>query len=418
MSSGGGEFARGWPVLAAAFLGIAVGVSSLYFYSLGIFIKPMAAELGWSRGQASLGALVGTAGAALAAIPVGRLVDRFGGRNVGLVSLTLLALGFLAVGTWTAGLASFLLLTFLVSLTTAGSSPIAFTRLVVTAFHRYRGLALGIVLAGTGMGAILVPALLTPYVAEHGWRSGFRALALVVVIAIPLVALLFARCGNERRTTPTDEIALRDLSREPAFGLLVGTFLVAAIAVLGTVVQFVPMLSDWGLTPQAAGGTAALIGVAAIAGRLIAGLLIDRFPAYAVTMLLFVCAAVGLLVLAGGGLRFAGAGAVVTGLAIGAEVDLIAFLVARHFPPRAYGKAYGAIYMAFLVGGAIGPALSGYLRDQTGGYQASLITASLLLCVAAAIASRLRTVAPWTPLTGEAEPASHQSASGPARPAV
>jgi cyanate permease len=51
--------------------------------------------------------------------------------------------------------------------------------------------------------------------------------------------------------------------------------------------------------------------------------------------------------------------------------------------------------MAFLIGGAIGPALSGYLRDATGGYQVSLVTAAGLLCVAAAIAWRLRTAQPW-----------------------
>ena len=391
------EFARGWPVLAAAFLGISIGVSSLYFYSLGVFIKPMAAELGWTRGQASLGALFGTAAAALAAIPTGRLVDRFGSRPVALISLALLALGFAALGLFTQDLASFLILTVVVSLVTAGSSPIALTRLVVAAFQRARGLALGIVLAGTGVGAILTPALLTPYVAAHGWRSGYFALAAVVVVVGPIVALLLSRCSDDARTAVKDEVAIATLARAPAFRLLVATFFLAATAVLGTVVQFVPMLSDWGLSPAAAGGIAALIGVAAIAGRLVTGLLIDRFPAYAITALLFLAAAAGLLILGLGGLRFAVPGALITGFAIGAEVDLIAFLVARHFSPLAYGKAYGAIYMSFLVGGAIGPAISGFLNDATGSYAASLVAAAMVLGASAAVAWRLRHVAPWSP---------------------
>jgi MFS family permease len=402
MSERSGEFARGWRVLAAAFLGIAIGISSLYFYSLGIFIKPMAAELGWSRGQASLGALVGTAAAALAAIPTGRLVDRFGSRPVALISLALLAIGLVALGMFTQGLTSFLLLTFFASLITAGSSPIAFTRLVVSAFDRARGLALGIVLAGTGVGAILTPALLTPYVAAHGWRSGYFALAAVVVAGAPIVALLLSRCSDGARTTASDEVPIAALAQAPAFRLLVMIFFLAATAILGTVVQFVPMLSDWGLTPAAAGGLAALIGVAAIGGRLVTGLLIDRFPAYAITAILFVAAAAGLLTLGLGGLRFAVPGALITGFAIGAEVDLIAFLVARHFPPLAYGKAYGAIYMSFLVGGAIGPALSGFLNDATGSYTASLIVAAAVLGASAAVAWQLRHVAPWIASSQEA----------------
>jgi MFS family permease len=391
-----GEFARGWPVLAAAFLGIAAGVSSLYFYSLGIFIKPMAAEFGWSRGAASLGALVGTAGAALAAIPTGRLVDRLGAKRVGLGSVVLLAIGFAVVGWATAGLASFLLLSFVVSLVTAGSSPLSFTRLVVAAFARARGLALGLTLAGTGLGGILIPALLTPFVAEHGWRAGFLALAVVAGLAVPILALLLARCGPEMRTARAAEVPMAVLARLPAFALLATTFFLAATAVLGTVVQFVPMLTDRGLDPGAAGRLAALIGVAAIGGRLAAGFLLDRIAAPLVTVLLFLLTAAGLTILALGGIGLAALGALVTGLAVGAEVDLIAFLVARHFPPAAYGKAYGAIYACFLMGGAIGPALSGALKDATGNYVASLLCAAALLTVSALTAARLRHVRAWT----------------------
>ncbi|HEX8483793.1 MAG TPA: MFS transporter [Sphingomonas sp.] len=393
--STGQEFARGWPVLAAAFLGIAAGVSSLYFYSLGIFIKPMAAEFGWSRGAASLGALVGTAGAALAAIPTGRLVDRLGAKRVGLGSVIVLALGFAMIGWLTVGLASFLFLSFALSLVTAGSSPLSFTRLVVVAFSRARGLALGLTLAGTGIGGILIPALLTPFVATHGWRAGFLVLAVVAGLAVPVLALLLARCEAEVRTPPAGEVPIAVLARSPAFALLAVTFFLAATAVLGTVVQFVPMLTDRGLDAGTAGRLTALIGVAAIGGRIAAGLLLDRVAAPLVTMMLFLLTAIGLTILAIGGIGLAAFGALVTGLAVGAEVDLIAFLVARHFPPTAYGKAYGAIYACFLLGGAIGPALSGALRDATGTYVVSLLCAAGLLAASVLVAARLRHVPAW-----------------------
>ncbi len=176
MTNAWAEFGRGWRVVAGSLLGISIGVSSLFFYSLGIFIKPIAAEFSWGRGAASLGALVGTASAALVAIPVGRLVDRVGSVPVAMGSLALLALALAALGTWTSNLASFLILIALLSLLTAGSTPLAYTRLVVAAFERARGLALGITLAGTGLGALLVPVCLTPFVARYGWRMGYFAL--------------------------------------------------------------------------------------------------------------------------------------------------------------------------------------------------------------------------------------------------
>jgi len=180
------EFATGWPVLLGSVLGITAGVSSLYFYSLGIFIKPLAAEFGWGRGEASLGALVGTLCAAAMAIPVGRLVDRLGSFTVGIGSLILLAASFAAMAFGITGLPAFIALTASLSLLTAGSSPLPFSRLVVASFVRHRGIALGIALTGTGIGAIAVPALLAPLVALHGWRAGYLALAVtVLVICVP-----------------------------------------------------------------------------------------------------------------------------------------------------------------------------------------------------------------------------------------
>jgi MFS family permease len=380
-------------VLAASFIGIAIGVSSLYFYSLGIFIKPMAAEFGWGRGAGSLGALVGTAGAALMSIPMGRLVDRIGSARVAIGSLVLLALGFAAIGTLTSGLASFLVLTAIVSLVTAGSSPLPFSRLVVTAFHRNRGIALGLTLAGTGVGAILIPRLLAPYVAAHGWRSGYLALAAVVAVMLP-VLWLFLRHAKDPHRNVGPAVSLKQVLADPTYRLLALIFLLAATAILGTVVQFVPMLSDWGLSPAAAGGIASMIGVAAIAGRLLTGWLLDRFTPQLVNAGLFALAAGGLGLLAFGGIAVAVPGALVTGLAVGAEVDLIAFLVGRYFRRAVYGAMYGAVYTAFLIGGAIGPALSGYLQEATGSYRASLLVSAVLLAVAAAASTRLSRLKP------------------------
>ena len=383
-----GEFRRGWRVLLASWLGIALGVSSLYFYSLGIFLKPMAAEFGWSRGQASLGALVGTLCAATMSIPVGRLVDRIGGVPVALGSLLLLALGFVALGTQTQGLGSFLVLTALLSLLTAGSSPLPFARLIVATFHRQRGLALGLTLSGTGIGAILIPALLPAFMAQHGWRAGFVLFGALIVACLPVLALLLR--GAAGAATPTATLSsARAVIGNRSFIVLGLMFFCASVAVFSSVIHFVPMLTDAGLAPNRAGGIAALIGVAAIAGRLLTGWLLDRLAPELVTTSLFAVVAVGLLVHAVGGPTMAMIGALVVGLAVGAEVDLLGFLTGRYFRREDYGQAYGALYMLFLAGGAVGPALAGFAFDALGSYKAWLVIAAAMLGVASVLASRL-----------------------------
>ena len=387
------EFRHGWRVLLASWLGIAFGVSSLYFYSLGIFLKPMAAEFGWSRGQASLGALVGTLCAAAMSIPVGRLVDRIGGVRVALGSLLLLALGFVALGTLTQGLGSFLVLTALLSLLTAGSSPLPFARLIVATFHRRRGLALGLALSGTGIGAILIPALLPAFMAQHGWRAGFVLFGALIVACLPVLALLLRGAAGAQPPSAALSPA-RAVIGNRRFIVLGLMFFCASVAVFSSVIHFVPMLTDAGLTPSRAGGIAALIGVAAIAGRLITGWLLDRLTPERVTAGLFALVAAGLLVLALGGPEMAVVGALVVGLSVGAEVDLLAFLTGRYFRPADYGQAYGALYMVFLAGGAVGPALAGFAFDALGSYRIWLTLAAALLGVAAILACQLRPTLP------------------------
>jgi MFS family permease len=395
------EFARSWRVVAGSLLGISIGVSSLFFYSLGIFIKPIAAEFSWGRGAASLGALVGTASAALVAIPVGRLVDRVGSVPVALASLVLLALGFAALGTLTSSLTSFLILTALLSLLTAGSTPLPYTRLIVAAFQHARGLALGITLAGTGLGALLVPVLLAPFVAHHGWRMGYFALAGVIVLFLPFLWWLI-RAAPEPVSARQQALPFAQLTRSREFRSLALIFFLASLAIMGTLVQFVPMLTDWGLSASKAGATAGLIGVTAIAGRLFIGLLLDRVAPLVITSGMFLIVAGGLAMLALTGPTFAVGGSVVLGLAIGAEVDLIAFLVGRYFPAALYGQTYGGIYAVFLIGGALGPAISGYAQQATGDYRASLFGAAGCLMAAAALSVFMARTAPDR---GDARPA-------------
>ena len=381
MKGGASEFKSRARILFGAFFGIMVGVSSLYFYSLGVFIKPLATAFHWTRGQASLGALVGTAGAAVLSIPAGRLVDRFGPAKVAALSVALLGLAFLALGLFTCDLVSFLALTALLSGVAAGSSPLPYTRLVVASFDRHRGLALGIALTGTGIGAIMVPALVAPFVAAHGWRAGYFLLSGVALTSAPFLWVLL-RAGRLHRTVKAPPFPLGAILGDRRFQGLALIFFLASLSILGTIVQFIPMLTDEGLTPASAGAVAALLGLSAIAGRLLVGALIDRFAALRVVAGLFFASGAGLAILALGGHHLAMLGALVLGFAVGAEADLIAFLVARFFPSSSYGQYYGALYAVFLLGGAIGPALSGYMQQVTGSYRASLIGATVLLFAA------------------------------------
>ena len=380
------EFRKGWSQLVGSFIGISAGVSSIYFYSLGLFLEPVSESFGWTHGQASLGPLAGTLGAAIASIPTGKLLDRVGARSMAIASMLLLAAGFASLAFFTHGLASFLLITALLSLLTVGSTPLSYTRLIIGGFEKQRGLALGLTLAATGVGAMITPPLLGPFIAAHGWRAGYSVLAGIVLVCTIPVAILIPRSGPRIDARPAPAIKLAEFVLTRHFVLLGAIFFLASSGILGGVVQLPAMLSDFGVPVSAVGSIAGTVGLAIILGRALSGVLLDRLPAYVVASVFFGISALGLLVLASEHAAYAQVSAFALGLSVGAEADLLAFLVAALFPKAAYGSIYGSIYALFLGGVAIGPALVGFGFDLAGSYTPPLLLLSALVFAAALLA--------------------------------
>jgi MFS family permease len=384
-----GEFRRGGLVLFAAFLGVGVGVSSLLYYSLGVFIKPLGEEFGWSRAEVSGANILAVAALAVLSPLIGGIIDRVGIRPVALFSLLAFAIGLFALSAMNGSLIVYYGIIMAIGIFASGSSPVTFTRAVNGWFDRARGLALGMALVGTGVAAILAPRVLGPFVEAEGWRAGMQVLALVVVSAAPIV-WLFLRDdpkggGGKGAATPTAVARVDRAPLDRTFFILAIVFLAIALAVGGLIVHLFPLLTDAGMSATQAGTLGALVGVSVIAGRLVTGFLIDLVFAPLVAAILFGLAALGCLALLLGGPDFAALGAIAIGFSIGAEVDLIGYLVARYYGMRAYGRVYGRLYAVFLVGAGTSPMLTGLVFDLSGSYQLALIAATLLLAMSSAL---------------------------------
>jgi MFS family permease len=402
-SRGGSEFRAHWPVLVAAFAGVAAGIAAMFLYSQGLFIKSLEAEFGWSRTNITLAFLSGSLCCALISPFAGALVDHYGPRAVGCGSLLALSLYFFMVGRFDGSIGWFVAVNIVMAALASGSSPVTFTRLVASHFVERRGLALGIVLCGTGFTGALLPVVIVPVIASEGWRAGYFFLALMVFVAVPVV-WFFGRPTASAGIIATDVHAegasLSFALRSRIFWLLLCAFASAALAIGGFVVHFIALLTDRGVTIERAGNLAAYIGIAVVIGRLATGFAIDRLPATFVAAAIFLIAALGCASLAYGSIAIAPLSALCIGLALGAEIDVASFLVVRHFGARNYGKIYGIIYGGLVAGITTSPALYALLFDQTGSYRPALLTSAAALTVSAA----LLCVTPRRPV--EIEPAS------------
>lgn len=382
-----GEFVRGWRVLFASFLGIGVSMVSLLYYSTGLFIKPLETEFGWSRAEIGVGSFISVIVIVLTAPLWGKLIDRLGLRTVTTVTLLIYSSGIYALSQMNGSLTVYYAILIYTTLFGVGCSPVAFTRAVTAWFDRNRGLALGIALTSTGIAGVLLPRYLTPFIADHGWRSGYLLLVALVIIGTPMVWLWIRDHPPELETSDNSgdikltgtEFALA--RRDRNFWIMGAMFFFIALAVGGLIISFIPLLLDVGLSPEVAGGYGALIGASVMGGRLVTGFIIDRIFAPYVTAVIMSLVAAGCLTLAFGDISLAYITAISLGFAMGAEVDLIGYFTAKYFGLINYGTIYGLQYGMFVLGAGISPIIAGHVYDTTGNYDLALIGgAGSLLC--------------------------------------
>lgn len=170
----------------------------------------------------------------------------------------------------------------------------------------------------------------------------------------------------------------------------IGFFFVSAV-IAALIINLVPLLIDRGLTPMAAAGTAGMMGVAVLIGRVATGYLLDRHSASAIAGIVLSCCALGCVVLtmpnASGWMLTISVLAL--GLAAAAEVDLVAYLSSRFFGLRAYGKIYGWQLTSFYLGAAGGPLAAGLAFDAFGSYTPMLAFAAAALLMGAVVMATL-----------------------------
>ncbi|GAA2561031.1 MFS transporter [Mycolicibacterium diernhoferi] len=408
------EWRRYGTVPVAAALGYSLGV--IHVYSLGVFMAPLQEEFGWSRAQASVGLTIVGGAAAVAALPIGLMVDRMGPRRVGLIGTVLMATAFGLFSTASGTMANWILLWSVLAFASFWVQTTVWTSAVASRFETSRGLAFAVTLSGGSLGAALFPALATAFIGEWGWRGAFAGLGAAWGALVVLAVALFFRGAQDRKSAPAAVAAdpapvelagvtLREGLRSVTFYRLLLAAGLFAFTTLGVVVHLVPILRDAGTEPLAAAGTAALVGVFSIVGRLGVGLLLDRFSGRVVGACAYLVPIVGaaLLLLDGTNPVSQTIAAALFGLTLGAEVDVIAYLAARYFGLRNFGGLFGGLVAALSLGTAFGPLAAGLSFDRFGGYSEFLVLTMVLMGISSAALAGLRPAPVWPQPSGGAQ---------------
>jgi MFS family permease len=396
-----------WIVLTAAF-GLCLGPPVAVF-SFGVFFKSLVSDFHATRAAISFAFTLHNVVSALWMQMAGRLIDRYGPRRIILPSIVIYALILFSGTLLGSSIWQFYLFYAALGLATSGTGPVPYAVVVSRWFNRRRGLALGFMMLGVGIGSIVVPLAAQRLIAAFGWRLTYGIFGgAVLLLALPVVAALLLNDPAERGLLPDgaeagtllpepqreqEGLSWTEIWHRPEFWRLVTVFFLTGASVHAGVLHMPALLTDRGLSVERAALVTALIGLSLTAGRLGAGFLLDRFSGPHIAMLFYGASALGLGILwSGSAGTVALLAACLVGIGMGSEADIIGYLLSRYFGLRAFGTAFGYAFGSFVLAGAVGTLLMGAGFDLTQSYSVPL--AGFFIAMAIAI-GLLRGLGPY-----------------------
>jgi sugar phosphate permease len=316
----------GWRVAIASSACVFVSFASLLVYTFGIFLKPLAAEFGWSR--QAISAAFGLAALAVAACspPLGLLLDRYPARRIILPCLAIFGLAFASLSLLTRHLWHLYAVFIVLGIVGNGTAHLAYSRAISTWFQARRGVAFAVLMTGGALGAMVLPLVAQSLIGAVGWRNAFAILgAMVLAIGLPFALQVRERPNPARlpKALATGASVGEGLGSR-IFWIIATVLFLCSIAQNGSVAHLSALLTDRGISPANAALAASAMGGAALAGRLFTGWLLDRFFAPRVSFCLLAIAALGTFLLSGSRSMLTGVtGAAFIGFGMGGEADVL-----------------------------------------------------------------------------------------------
>jgi MFS family permease len=360
---------RGWIVVGAGALMTWMAMGALL--SLPVFLAPIAADTGWSRGGIGFAMTLNFLTMGIGSFFWGGLSDRHGPRGILVLGVLLLGAG-LALASRSTSLLEFQVIYGLLIGVAAGSLMVPLISTVTLWFDKHRALAVSLVSSGIGVAPMTVSPFAARLVVEHGWRI----LAVAVVVLLVPAALCVRRPPHMPAAADAGGMGRGELKRAAGaamrsrpFIVLSLTFFACCATHAGPIFHTISYAIGCGLSTMAAVTIYSVEGFAGLVGRLLFGVLADRLGVKRVIVagLLVQALAAGSYVLASQ-LEDFYAVAFVFGMAYGGVMPLYSALARDYFEPQIMGSVLGAMTLLSGLGMALGPVLGGWIYDHFHAY--------------------------------------------------
>lgn len=386
-----GEWRKNWTLVLASSLGFCF--FSIMLSTTGLFMEPVTHELGWGRTLFSSGVSIATFTTAIISPFLGIIIDKHGARRLALPGVLLTIVAMCAFGFTNGTVWMWIALWLFFGLAAACIKSTVWTVAVLGVFTRSRGLALALVMSGTALSQVVTPPLGNWLIADFGWRAAYVWLGVGWGIPTFILAFFFFFdlhdvAARKARQNPNDVAAatvdlpgltVRQAARDWALWRVGISSFVVMVLTQGLSAHLIPILTDAGVSRTNAALLSSLGGIAAIAGKLITGVLLDRFRPNWIGGVTLGAAALTFLFLMDG-LRTPGAivfALMVNGYAAGTKTQITGFLTASYGGMKSFGVVYGVMAALMAAAAGSGPLVAGMVYDLTGGYGPFLLAGAI-----------------------------------------
>jgi MFS family permease len=378
------EWARGWSVVLVGVAGMAL--TGISVYSAGLLMAPLEHEFGWNRKEISSGLLVWSA-VSLVALPImGRAIDRLGRRRVALPGVLLAGLLFGCLGLANGSLPLWWASWAVFAIAFAATNPAIWASAVSNIFSAGRGLAIGVMMCGSAVGAATIPLVTRWAIDNFGWRYAFPILGAVYSLLTFVLALAFLDNGKPVEVVSDAAPQMPGLEfsaaiRDPSVLKVLAAIFLGLVLIVGQVVHLTPMLIEGGIARGSAAALISGVGLGSVVGKIGVGWITDRSGSRIVPGLCFALPAVTCMLLLNlsGSFAFALAAVVVLGLGSGSLLQLSAYLISRYAGLRSFGQVYSVAAALMGATSGLGPMIAAAVFDRSGSYvpllQGSIIVA-------------------------------------------
>lgn len=378
-----GSFYYGWVIVAVCTMTMAIAYGVMYSFS--VFFKPVVAYFNWDRATVASIYSLSMIFRGAVSIGIGWLTDRHGPLKISVFCGIMIGLGLVLASRVTHLWQFYISYGCIVAIGLSGAYTIG-SAVTARWFTRKRGMALGLVAAGSGMGTMTLVPVAEFLISKYNWSIAMAAFGFGAGFLIVSTAFLL-RTGPRQQSTreleqapaavpSTSDMSLRDAFLNKAMIILVVTFLLLNFCLQMVMIHLVNYATDMGISPLRAAGFVGLIGVVSIAGRLLMGGASDKIGTYNSLVICSVMILIGLIILLfNTSLIGFYVFAVIFGFAYGGEIPQMPMFVGQLFGMRAMAAMMGYLVFIGSLGGALGPWVAGRVYDTTRNYRIAFAVA-------------------------------------------